>query len=210
MVAIRHDLDIALAGGSRRECLGWVGVGVFLVSADIQDRAGYFRRQFQRIGHFGQAVEEAFGRNDIPPAWHKHQRLASAIGHHRASLRRDFLQPISCQQAGATGALDSAAPAAVGGQQHQRGSPGVRDGMRHREHAAVAVADDNRLGKSLRRHPGGRNGVVLNAFMGQLKRRALGRSAIANGQNIVAAAVEGQADEAELRQSGRQEPGAPM
>ena len=72
------------------------------------------------------------------------------------------------------------------------------------EHAAIAVADHDRVGKAALVHPGGGVAVVFDALAGELERGAFGGAAVADAQNIVAAAVEREAGKPEAGQHRRQ------
>lgn len=64
--------------------------------------------------------------------------------------------------------------------------------MLDREHAAIAVADHHRMRKAVRGHPAGGVPVVGNSLGGGLKGGALGSPAVADRQDVVAAAIEGE------------------
>ena len=76
--------------------------------------------------------------------------------------------------------------------------------MLDREHPAIAVADHDRVGKAALCHPGGGIAVVRDALASQLERGALGGAAVANAQNVVAAAVERETGKTEAGQHRRQ------
>src|SRR6185436_15709928 len=77
MIAIGRDFDIARPTGAVAEAFGRIVFRVFLVAADEQRRAPYLRRQFEHVGHLGQAVEKTLGANHVPPARHQHQSAAA-------------------------------------------------------------------------------------------------------------------------------------
>src|SRR6266581_3202678 len=77
--------------------------------------------------------------------------------------------------------------------------------MLHGEHAAVAVPDHDRSGKSVRKEPARRGAVVLDALARGLERTALRGAAVASAEDVVPAAIERKAREAELHQNGGQE-----
>ena len=75
----------------------------------------------------------------------------------------------------------------------------------HGEHAAVAVADDHRVRESALGHPARSTAVVLDSLARQLKRPSLGNAAVSRAEDVVPAAIEREAREAEVHQHRRQE-----
>jgi hypothetical protein len=76
----------------------------------------------------------------------------------------------------------------------------------HREHAAIAVPDHDRIWKAALSHPARRVVVIRYSFGGRLERGTFGRAAVADRQDIMASTIEREAGEAKRRQRGWQEP----
>ena len=91
-------------------------------------------------------------------------------------------------------------------QQHECRGARVIGNVLHGEHAAVAVPDHHRMRETAISHPTGCEPIVGDALGRGLKRSALGGAAVADGQDIMAAAIECQAGEAERGQGWRQKP----
>src|SRR6267378_2900709 len=75
----------------------------------------------------------------------------------------------------------------------------------HCEHATVAVPDHQRSGKSARREPARRGAVILDALARELERTALRGAAVARAEDVVPAAIEREARQAELHENRGQE-----
>ena len=103
----------------------------------------------------------------------------------------------------------AARAAAPGRKEHERGGFRVVLEVADAQHAAVAVADDDRRGKAPLGHEGRGAIVVGDCLAGQLKRAALGDAAVAGAQDVVPPPIEREAGVAEARQHGRQEPQRP-
>jgi hypothetical protein len=204
VIAVGNDLDLARPAGVLLEFLGGVAVAVLLVPADGQRRAFDLRRERHGIGHRHDAVKEALGRDDPPPARHEHELPPSSSRHQVARPRRELLLAVAREKLlGAAG--DRSYTAAPRRKQDQRRSLRVVHDVAHAQHAAVAVPDDDRMRKAARRYPGGCDPVVGQGFCGGLERAAHGVAAVAGAQYVVTTAVEREAGEPQARQHRRQE-----
>lgn len=130
---------------------------------------------------------------DIPPARHLHQLPTAARRHKRAGPGGDFLEPVPGEQPGAAGPAQAVAAAAMGRKEHQRGRLQMVGNVFHREHSAIAVADHDRGRKTPLGKPTGSIAVVGDPLAGELEGGALGGTAVPYAQDIVTAAVEGEA-----------------
>src|SRR5262249_33104161 len=101
--------------------------------------------------------------------------------------------------------LDPTAAAAMGRQQHHRRGLRMVGDVLNCEHAAVAVTDNDWVRETSLCEPGGGVAVIGDALARELKRGAFGRAAVPDAENVMAAPVEGEANETEARQHGRQE-----
>jgi len=78
-------------------------------------------------------------------------------------MRGDFLDAVLRHEAGLAGALHDVPAAQMRREQHQRRRLRMIGDVAHREHAAVAVTDDDRVRKSALGHPPRGQPVVLDA-----------------------------------------------
>ncbi len=205
MVAIGDDLDGDRTGRALSKLFGRVGGSRLLVAADIEGGAGHLRGEREHIGRVLQPIDEALRRDYIPPSGHKYELLAPSSSHESACLRGDLLQAITRHQPGAAGALYDIAAAAVGREQDERGRARMIGDVTHREHSAVAVSDHDRVREASLREPLRRKPVVFDALLRSLESTAHRIAAVAGAQDVVAAAVEGEAGEAEIHEHRRQE-----
>ena len=75
----------------------------------------------------------------------------------------------------------------------------------HREHTAIAVPDNHRIGLPARRQPSGGQTVVFDGLVRALQGTALGGAAIAYGQNVMPASIKRETEQTKLGQQRRQE-----
>src|SRR5258708_30331395 len=81
VVAVRHDLHVALTARAGPEILGGVAFARFLVAADVE--RGAFDRwgERERVGSLGEAVQGALRPDPGPPARPQHSLPAAARPH---------------------------------------------------------------------------------------------------------------------------------
>jgi len=123
--------------------------------------------------------------------------------------RGEFLDAILRHQAGLAGSLHDVLAAQMRREQHQRRRPRMIGDVTHREHAAVAVADDHRVRESALGHPARGDAIVFDALARKLERTAL-RGALARVLRMSCpAAIERKARQAELQRTGGRKRSAP-
>ena len=205
MVTIGDDLDADRAARALSKLFGRVGGARLLVASDIERGAGHLRREREHIGRVLQPIDEALRGDHVPPAGHQHELLAASGGDESAGLRGDLLYAVARHHPGTARALHHISAAAVGRQQDERGRARMIDDVTHGEHAAVAVSDHDRVREAALPEPLRRKPVVFDAFLRGLESTAHRSAAVAGAQDVVAAAVEGEAGEPELHEHRRQE-----
>src|SRR5262249_51852594 len=205
MVALGDDLDCARSGRARPELFGRVEIARLTIAAEEQRRAHDPRRELEEVGKLGQQVEKARGAGDVPPAGQEHELTATAGGDQPSRLRRDFVDAIARQEPCLAGASDQIRATAVRGEQDERGGRRLIDDMADREQPAMAVADDDGMRKTACGQPLRGRAIVGDRLAGRLECRGFRLPTVADAEDVMAAAVEGQAGDAHLGETRREE-----
>src|SRR5436190_11184021 len=204
VIALRHHLDRARAATAALELLRRIQIARLLVATQVEDGTTDARRELKDIRAVRQ-IEEARGARHVPPAAQQHQLPALARGDQFLGLGGELRESIAGEQAGFACERHHVLAAAVRREQHQRRRVRMIGDVLHREHAAIAVADHHRSRQSAPCEPGGGEAVVLHGLRNKLEGGAFGLTRVADGEDVVATAVEGERCKAQFCEHWRQE-----
>ena len=150
-------------------------------------------------------IEEALRADHVPPAGQQHQLRPRPSATMRSACALNSGEPFSGEEARALASGSMSLPPQCAERRTSAGVCGMVGDVPHRQHAAVAVADDHRSGEAALGDPSRREAIVGDRLRDSLEGGAFRRAAVADREDVVSAAVEGEAGVAELRQRRRQE-----
>jgi hypothetical protein len=119
MVAVGNDFDVALVAGMIAIGFGGYRCVRLLISADVEYRTLYARRQRHDVRHSCHPVDEAFSADDEPPARHHHQGLAAPFGNRRLRLGENLIEIIAGKKVALQLRRPRTVAAAMGRQKNQ-------------------------------------------------------------------------------------------